>query len=207
MIELDTVNLDNFDEMIEGINSSIDQASQMAVNSSARYGHSLIKEGILNRVNLTSAYIGSTTSGKLRVIPTSKGSRGVARIQGRQRATMLHRFLIGKVVKGSSPRVSVKKSGASKTMTNAFEIRLANGNMGLVVRVKGDVDKLKNSRGAVKIKNKRGKSKSTSSLFLMYAPSISQIMSSMITKERVIQTKIEERLREEFTRQLLRLSS
>jgi hypothetical protein len=194
-VKIQTVGLKAFGEFTDGLNEKANKAASMSINDSARYGHKLLKNDIMRRINVPSSYIGSTTSGRMSITQYAKPGHKIAEITARRRGTSLNRFLLRGAVKGSV-RVSVRPGSVSK-IDKAFVMRLRNGNKGIAQRVAGNPDKHPKSNGAVKI----GKG-----LFLLYGPSISQVMNTVVTEEKYIQKDIGNHLEQEFNRQFNRLT-
>lgn len=209
MISINAVGIDGIDDYISAYGESLNKAAVLSVNDTARHGHSLIKTDIMGAVNLTSSYIGSANNGRLRVSNYAKSIGDSAVIQGRQKGTMLYRFVTNNPAKGKPLRVSVGRGSGSKEIKNSFAIRLSGGNMALVVRVPSVFSRLKGSRGAVMIKPRGRKkmAKSASNLWILYAPSINQLMKQRVIKDDKIKRKIGSFLSMEFNRQLNRIIS
>lgn len=194
--KLDTLGLEDFDKKLKTFGDTARIAAKIALNSAVRKSHSVVKKDIIRRVNIKSSYIGSVDHGRLSVGKYATDSSLTASLDARKRGTMLYRFMVGKWQKGSSASVMVTR-GKRKLLKRAFPIVLRRGNIGLAQRVAGDPDRHPKSKGAVKL----GKG-----LFLLYAPSISQIMTTTLTKETYIQKQVMQHMNAEFIRQLARLT-
>jgi hypothetical protein len=187
---------------IEGVSEIMRDASKavkdsivISINDTAKFGHAEIKKRIVEEVNLKPSYIGSKNSGRLKISSYAVNANDSAVISARARGTLMSRFLVSAFKRGSPAKVSIAKSRVS-SISNAFLMKLKSGNSGLVKRVKSG--RIEGSKGALKI----GKN-----LFLLYAPSVSQIMSSVISNDEEFNKRINDKLNLNFKKQFERLSN
>lgn len=146
-----------------------EQAAIYAINDTVqREGLTLIKKDMRDQVNFPSGYLEGE-----RLKPTRFAVRGrlEAVIRGRDRPTSLARFAEGQTpenTRGQGVRVRVKR-GQTELLRKAFLVKLRNGNIGLAVRVKSG-ESLRNTEGATQL---------APGLFLLYGPSVDQVMRSV----------------------------
>jgi len=193
---LDTVSIPDFDKLADSYGESINQAAVMAINDTVGMGHSRLKQDMMKRTTLSSSYIGDQKSGRLRV--SRKATRGdlTASINARMRGTSLARFLTKTPQRGQRVSLSITP-GTPRTLTGAFLMNLGSGNIGLAHRVKGNPNVHPFSKGAIKLKHK--------GLFLLYGPSVSQIMNQVIENNDYIQADISSQLNIRFNAHFGRL--
>lgn len=198
MIQIDAIELLDFDHWIGAFPDHTQQAAMMAINQVAdRDGRASIKRDILQQLAFKPSYLNEE---RLGVRQKATKSRLEAIVRGRDRPTSLARFVVGgeralmsrlksKRKNAGEVRVQVKV-GRTTPIKNAFAVRLKNGNVGLAVRTKNP---MRNSRGAVPLG--RG-------AYLLYAPSVDQAMKTLIPNK---SPRIADSLMVEFNRQLTRL--
>lgn len=196
-MNFEAVGIEELGEYIELYGNSARKAATLAINDSVRKGRVMIKEDMRRQVALRSGYIDQ----RLKAKKFASNINGVGIISGTGRVTSLNRFLLNPAQMlrrkpGTPARVQVKPNSVS-AIDRAFTMRLRNGNLGLAKRVDGNPDQLSGSSGARKI----GKG-----LFLLYGPSVLQVMTTTLDRQDYIQKGIGANLQSEFTRQLRRLT-
>ena len=198
MIQFDGIEIQEFERWLSVIPEHTTQAALMAINQVAdRNGRVSIKQQILEQIAFRPSYLNND---RLGVTQKATKQRLEAIVRGRDRPTSLARFVVGgeravqsklNSKRGRKSGISVQvKVGRTTPLTNAFAVKLRNGNIGLAVRTK---KAMRNSRGAVPLG--RG-------AYLLYAPSVDQAMKTLLPKN---EPRIADALMVEFNRQLARL--
>lgn len=171
------------------------KAAVMALNQAiVRKGLKGIKSKINQEINFPRGYL--DTPGRLSVIKATKGKLE-ARVRARARPTSLARF--GTQV-GNKVLVKVSKSGQSKVLPRAFMINLSSGNRGLAIRLPAG----ENPKSAYKPTRIVSGSNSRTDLWLLYGPSVYQIMNNVVDE---VTPEVEAYVKAEFMRQFIRLST
>lgn len=165
------------------------QAASMAINTVAhRSGMNVLRQEMLHEINFPVSYL---RGDNLRVVRPATPSNLEARIRGRGRPTMLYRFTVGKPTPSTRGGITVKvKPNKTTALPKAFIMQLRSGNLGVVVRAN---EGLCNSLAAKQI---------AKGLFLLYAPSVDQVMGGAIDVRR---GEILQLMETEFLRQFGRL--
>lgn len=177
------------------------EASRLSVISAARYAHSESAKEIFGQVNLLKGYI----SDRLTLKYSGSGESLAASITGRFQPTSLSRFTLSEPKKGKVVRVRVKRNGQAKR-GKYFAVKLRQGseltdikfNVGLAIRVKPG-QAFTGSDGAKLLRSDK-----YGDTYLLYGPSINQIFRGV---SQDLSKSIEEKLADEFERQLLRLGN
>lgn len=187
-------------EVIDGVADNIATAAVRAINRTTERGRAEASREIRKQVKFSAAYL-SDAQGRLTITKFASPGSLQGTITGRDRPTSLARFVQG------SPRpnkpgvqVAVSGNGAARFMRRAFLIKLRAGNsdintknnMGLAIRLK-DGERLKNKN--VTLMKKSG-------LYLLYGPSVDQILGGPRGVAAGMTPKLAEQLEEEFFRQL-----
>lgn len=183
----------------------VEKALIQALNKTADRGRTSADKRIREQVNFPASYL-RPSQGRLTVSKRASPGKFEARITGRDQTTSLARFSKQKPLppgrrhpKGEI-RVSVKKGGKYRAIPRAFLITLKNGNIGLAARTDGS-----KPAGAFKPKQL---TKGDSSLWLLYGPSVDQVLSSARTGAGVVEEMTPEVLaflEAEFNRNLKRM--
>jgi hypothetical protein len=181
----------------------VEKALVQALNRTADRGRTSADKRIREQVNFPASYL-RPSQGRLKVIQRAGKGHFEARIRGRDRTTSLARFSRQKYLGGGNRRhagggvrVSVKKGGPQRMIQRAFIMKLRNNNLGLAVRTDGSKPK-----GAFKPKE-IGKG-----LWLLYGPSIDQVLSAATDGDGVVEEMTPETLEfleSEFERNLQRM--
>lgn len=200
--------LDNFSSL-DKLPPIMRQAARIAVNHAATKGRSLLATGVLNEVALPRSYV---QPGQKRLHVKSKATDDSleAVLEARGRRTSLTRFIPGGVsaggAKNSTLMIKVGKSSPVKQFTGAFLFKLKSGspdtdtkgNYGFALRTKtGKPDKAYKPTQIGK------------NLFLLYGPSVSQILHSDRNKKGVVSKltpRIQLLMEQEYYRQIERLT-
>ena len=179
-------------------NDKIEMALQRAVNRTAERARTRAARMVLEQVAFPASYL-SPASGRLTVSKATKDSPFEATITGRDRGTSLARFTKqkplapGKRHPGGKVNVMVAP-GSKKEISRAFLVNLRNGNIGLAVRTEGEAP-----RNAFKPK------KLSENVWLLYGPSVDQVLSAATDGDGVYEQMSPEMLdflNDEFNRQL-----
>lgn len=162
--------------LMKSIGPKVARNALKAVNKTTRDGRVIVSRAIQAQVNFTPSYLGPK-AGRLTAVPATTVDKIEGRIVARRRATSLARFTKQKPLQPGQRRrkgisVTVKKGGQARFLADAFVIPLRAGkdgplsNLGLAIR--------SDTKPAGAYKPQRlGKN-----LWLLYGPSVSQIMHS-----------------------------
>lgn len=170
-----------------------EQAAVLAINDvTEREGLNAIRHEMRGQIDFPKGYLEGE---RLRVVRrASKGSLEAV-IRGRDRATSLARFARGQNpsnTRGRGVRVTVKP-GQTRTLKNAFMVKLRNANIGLAVRLKPG-ETLENSDKAVMLAD---------NVYLLYGPSVDQVFRGVAED---MTPDIANKLSRQFLRQFARLT-
>ena len=187
------------------------KAGKLAINDTVRRGRRMVKKEILNQVNLAPSYLNQT---RLTEVFATE-SNLTAAVIGRRRPTSLVRFGAkplyqpNKTRPGRKPAgVSIKVKNRRTTIPNAFLINLKAGNkdganQGLAVRLPKGKTPRRRFSGKPLYKNQ------TSNVWLLYGPSVNQMMTGNAGGRRSIienmKPDLNSYLNSEFQRQFGRL--
>lgn len=199
---------DFFRDALEKYPAVANKAARMAINSTLDKGYTRIKRRIGEKANLKPAYI----AGRL-TVRKADDNRLSGSIVGRYRGTSLARFdpnvLYGPTKSGTGKKragVSVKVRNLRRKMSKAFLMQLKNENQGLAIRIpKGQ--KPKRIFDAKPLYSPR--SGREQDVYLLYGPSVHQIMTSDKQGPSVLSEvtpELTDYLNNEFQRQFARLS-
>ncbi len=186
------------------------EAAKLAINATLDRGYTRIKRRIGEKANLKPAYIGS----RLDVKKADKNSL-YGSIIGRYRATSLARFDPVQMYSGGKGSEGRKKAGLSikvkttrRKIPRAFLMGLKSDNKGLAIRVPAG-QKPKRLFEAKPLYSQTGKNAGKDSdVYLLYGPSVHQIMTSDKTGRSLLDEvtpELTEYLNLEFKRQFARL--
>lgn len=190
-------------EQLKGMYTYFEQAPEIAKLSASlalnqvaeRKALPLLRKAIGSQIAFPTGYLDSPD--RLRISRKASPNRLETVITGRDRPTSLARFAPGQTPEGSrgkSLTVQVKH-GRAKRLAKAFLIRLRNDNIGLAIRLKqGETVRNKNDVKAVSM----GKG-----LYLLYGPSVDQVMKTVATEA---VAPVGDLMVDEFYRQFARLS-
>lgn len=201
---------DTFIEYLRDYPKVARKAGKLAINDTIRRGRRLFKREILSQVNLSPSYLNSARLTE--VFATEDNLSGA--IVGRRRPTSLARFDAKPLYAPNKTRpgrkragVSVKVKGKRQTISRAFLVQLKAGNkdgvnQGLAIRLPKGQKPDRRYRGKPLYKNQ------DSNVWLLYGPSINQVMTSEKDGKSMVQEKRPELtsyLNREFRRQFGRL--
>lgn len=199
-------------EGLESLNSLLDlpkdtiDSARIAVNHAVRKGYADAGRRIIREVNFPARYVTGKT-GRLEISKFATNNSLEAVIKGRTRPTSLARFVTGNIAVGGANRkagVQVEvEPGSVKRLKGAFLIRLRAG-------AEANLDTRSNLGLAVRTKDGRPPPgykplKIDKNLWLLYGPSVSQILYSERNKGGVatdIQPATLRALEDEFFRQM-----
>lgn len=171
--------------MVEGLEALSDmdkipekylRAARMAVNRTVDRTRTASARSIRAQINFPARYL-DPAGGRLEVSQRATNANLEGRITGRTRPTSLARFSSGAEPGQAGVKVQVKTGGAARFLPRAFAIRLRAGsalldtksNLGLAIRTASG----EKPRGAYKPKQ------IGENLWLLYAPSVSQVFKSV----------------------------
>ena len=135
--DIDIVGLTDFEKLLKKVPDETRKAASMAINTTAKRARTAGAKEIRNQVNLRAKYVNDNLT------VTRSASRNDLRavINGRARPVMLHRYVTGWASRSKGrrrgARVSVKRGGASRSLSRTFEMKLNSGNMAIVMRTDG----------------------------------------------------------------------
>lgn len=216
-VEITTRGLDALQALFEKLPEVAEQASVLAVNEGARFGHARASRIIRGQVNFKAGYLGAANNrnGRLAIIKRAKGGDVEAVIRGRERPTSLARFVQGSRAPGrKAPTVKVAAGGRSIKLKGAWLMKLRAGkvldddtfNVGLAIRIKPGMKLNKrefaNTYGDYRV-GERDNADSRGGVYMLYGPSVAQVFRSVA---RDIQEPVSARVEAEFVRQFERLA-
>lgn len=181
------------------LNSKINRAALLATNDTLRFGRAKAKREILRQVNFSAGYLDGRGSSvpRLRTVLARPGAEPRGKIIGRRESTSLARF-DAKTTKGAKGvSLKVKARGGRTRMPRAFLTKLRNGNQGFALRV---------PNGELPSRKFRAKplyQGLTTSVYLLYGPSVNQIFDDVAED---IRPELNVKLEQEFFRQASRLN-
>lgn len=191
-------------QLIEDLPANIQAATRMAINDTADRGRTMIARGVLQQVNFPASYL-NPSQDRLVVTKRATDQSLMATITGRDRPTSLARFVQGSVggAKKAGVAVSVSARAGAKYMRRAFLVRLRRGsadintknNMGLAIRLKPGES----------IQNKNVTLMKKSGLYLLYGPSVNQVMGGQNGVASEVQPRLVTMLESRFEYHLGRL--
>lgn len=204
------VEINGLDEVIKslkGLEETKQQAAALAVNSTARFGFAEASRGIRSDVNLATSYIGTANAGnRLKITKLASAEDTEAKIFAKGRATSLARYSRDATPGKVGVTVNVGKRSGAKKIPKAFAVKLKRGaslsedqyNVGVALRLKNGEPVRNKSR-----MKQFGESGKKSTLYLLYAPSVSQVFEEVAVE---IEPKVSSFLQREFLRQFERLN-
>lgn len=203
MIDVNLGNLVELDRMLQVFPERTKEAAKLAINQTARReALSRVRNDMRKQVNWKAKYLNdSERTGIARFASRNKLS---AAIYARDKPTMLNRFrrnpeaVPARTKRGKNLGVRVKvKPSSSKVLKKAFVHKFKNNNIGVLVRTKGGISERPSG-----IHNGGGRYISSMRAWLLYAPSVDQVMWDTAERNKV---KIANYLKSEFLRQFNRL--
>lgn len=190
-------------QFLDDIPKSVKKRALQAINKTARDGRVAVGRKIREQVAFSASYL-SPSGGRLKAISATSTEKLEARIAARTEPTSLARFTKDKPLqKGQAPRARRKgikvtvKPGVARYVRDAFLVRLPAGKGGDLTNVGLAVRQEQKPRGAYKPR-RLGKN-----VWLLYGPSVSQIMHSERNQGGVaneIAPTLAEKLEAEFQR-------
>lgn len=159
---------------LEELPKHIQLAAQQAANKTILRARAEASRRARSQVNFPARYL-SGSKGRLQIAKMAKGGDLEAILRGKARPTSLATFTSGSPKPSSRGGVSVSvKPGSTTRMPRAFLIKLRSGaasidtrfNLGLAMRLKPG-ETVKNKKQMVKVKG---------NLYLLYGPSVQQVM-------------------------------
>lgn len=186
------------------------KAAKLSINDTVRRGRRMVKREIQSQVNLPPSYLNQNRLSE----NYAKEDNLVGSIVGRRRPTSLARYGAQALYQPNKTRPGKKPAGVSvrvknqrKVIPNAFLIKLKAGNkdgvnQGLAVRLPEGKKPNRRFNGKPLYKNQ------TSNVWLLYGPSVNQIMTSEGGNGSMIDNmkpKLNTYLNREFRRQFGRL--
>jgi len=195
---------------LKGLEDVKSQAAVLAVNSTVRFGYSEASRGIRHDINVSAGYIGTPNAGnRLEVTQFARPGKPEAVLFAKGRATSLARYMTSGTVGKAGVRVSVGRGKGTKGLPKAFPVRLKKGatltedqfNQGIALRLKKGA-KVRN-KYRMKEYDKREDENAKSRLYLLIAPSVSQVFEQVAGD---IEPKVSSFLQREFLRQFGRLN-
>lgn len=169
---------------IESLDADILRNARNAINKAADRARTSSDKMIREELNFPARYLSQRLTVKERAHSTSLQ----AVISGRDRPTSLARFASNRAQTPGKAGVRVQVGQTAKVMNRAFLMKLANGNLGLAMRLK-EGERVANKKHLVRV----GKG-----LYLLYGPSVDQAFSTVMPDQ-------EEKTAEFLEREFLRL--
>ena len=203
MIEINLDGLVALETMLKAYPARTRQAASLAINQTARREALInIRRDMIRQINWKMSYLQDKTG----VARLASPNRLVASVFARDQPTMLNRFrpnpnsLPKRQKRGSNTGVRVKvKPNSLKVMRHAFVHQFnKNKAIGVLIRTKGGI-----SEPPMGVTNGGGRYISSMRAWLLYAPSIDQVMWDTAEQNRA---RIEKYLVSEFLRQFNRLN-
>ena len=151
---------------IESLDADILRNARNAINKTVDRARTASAKAIREDLNFPARYLDQ----RLTVTERAHGTSLSAKISGRDRPTSLARFASNRSQAPGKAGVRVKVGLAAKMMKRAFLMKLANGNLGLAMRLK-EGERLANKKHLVKV----GKG-----LYLLYGVSVDQAFATVI---------------------------
>lgn len=192
--------------LVPEVTPKVRKALMYALNKTADKGRTSADRRIRDQVNFPASYL-RPSSKRLFVRKRASETSPEAIIEGRGRPTSLARFTKQKPTSGGKGwnarnrrrtiKVNVSKGGPAREIKGAWLVNLKSGNTGLAVRTDGSKPK-----GAYK------PSKLSDNVWLLYGPSVDQVLSAATDGDGVVTEMTPETLdflETEFNRQLTRL--
>lgn len=192
-VGIEVSSLSSLQRFFDDLPNIAEQAAVLAINQVAgRDGLAVLRREMRQQIAFPKGYL---ESDRLKV--SRKAQRGSleAVIRGRDRATSLARFARGQTpgnTRGRNVRVTVKP-GQTRVLSNAFLVKLKNGNLGLAVRLKAG-ETMKMTEKAVRL---------AENVWLMYGPSVDQVFRG-VADDRA--AEIGAMVSKQFIRQFTRLT-
>nr|DAI43010.1 MAG TPA: minor tail protein Z [Caudoviricetes sp.] len=203
MIEINLDGLVALEAMLKAYPARTRQAASLAINQTAKREALInIRRDMIRQINWKMSYLQDKTGVKRLAYP----NRLSATLFGRDQPTMLNRFranpdsLPKRQKRGKNTGVRVKvKPHSPKVMRGAFVYQFKkNKAIGILMRTKGGI-----SEPPMGVTNGGGRYISSMRAWLLYAPSIDQVMWDTAEQNRA---RIEKYLVSEFLRQFNRLN-
>ena len=199
MIEIEVLNLAEFEELIRRSPENAAIAARRALNAGAKRLASKSSERIRGSVAFKPRELYSPTSGagKITVQQTSATDIDSMEtvVRASDRPTLLSKFArnrpSGKVPKGLKPRVVVSR-GNTMTLDNSFFIRFKNGTVGIVRRLKPGERLVGTKTRGYRL------SKNDPNAFVLYSVEVDQALATAAPDEI---PEVAEFVRNEFLRQ------
>jgi hypothetical protein len=191
MTQIQVNGLKGFQDYLERLPDIATQAAVFALNDvGGGTGLTMLRDEIYDEIEFPKGYLNRDRLGLAKRASTSKLE---AVIRGRDRPTSLARFAKGASNRRSGVQVRVKP-GSTKTMSNAWLVPLRSGNTGLAIRLKPGESLNKRTPPKVKL---------AADVYLLYGPSVDQVLSGVATDN---SDKLGEMVSREFLRQIARLT-
>lgn len=201
-VVIETRGLNDLMSLFDQLPEVADEAARLALNDTARFARRLGSKKVREEVAFRPRYLGNDEDGALSVAKYASNAEGEAVVRARNDARSLASFSTGRPRFGKAGAKVRVAPGKTKTMENAFFLRLRRGNadidaenynVGLAVRLK------KGER----VTNKRQMKALGGGLYLLYGPSVAQVFDDVALD---MQGEVSDYLATEFVRQFERLS-
>jgi hypothetical protein len=200
-VRITTRGLDDLKRYFERLPEVANTAARMAINDTLAFAKTEGSRRIRKDINFKPGYL----QDNLTIARKASDNRLEGEIVGRDRPTSLARFATGNPTfgrrkKGSAIKVNVSPDGGTRTIPDAFYMRLRRGksiegdsfNIGLAIRLKpGET-----------IRNKREMVAFSKGLYLLYGPSVGQVFDDVAID---MEPMLSDRMEDEFVRQFNRL--
>lgn len=171
------------------VEQSVRYAAMVSINKTGRWAESSLRKSAYQDVNFPSGYLDSRLNYKETSMSFLEG-----KVVGRDNPTSLARF-----ASGSNFNLTISVSpGVTKKSKKMFIVNLRNGNKGLLIKLK-DGEELKNVKYE-KAARKFSKARKDRNLYLLYGPSVDQVMRINITDD--FEQKLGDKLAENFNSNL-----
>lgn len=203
MIDIQLNDLVRLDEMLKTFPERTRQAAALAINQTAkREALSRVRKDMREQINWKASYLNSAQRTGIGKFATANNL--LAELYARDRPTMLNRFrpnpnnVPARTKRGQNKGVRVKvKPTSTRVMKGAFVHKFKSGGVGILVRTKGGESEPPNG-----VSNGGGRYISSMRAWLLYAPSVDQVMWDTAERNR---NRIQQYLKAEFLRQFSRL--
>lgn len=194
--------LEDAKRLYERMPDLVNEAAYFAVNDTLRDEEVAVRRDMETQINFPKGYLRKSDRYGIGKRATKGSLEG--RLYGRDRPTSLARFAGGATRENSRGRsifVRVSKTGGTVELKRAFIIQLRNGNLGLAIRLPEGQSP---DRAYKPVQLTQNNGKKLLPIWLLYGPSVDQVMSGVITGRT---NEIQDALSRNFDRQLRRLTS
>lgn len=163
---------------LENAPARVKKFASQAVNHALRKTRTQAGRLMRQQIAFKARYL-TGSEGRLQIVDFANPGNLEGKIKGRDRPTSLARFVRGSKAPGRKGVTVRVAKGVSKKMRPAFVLSLANGNVGLALRLR-EGERVDNKKVMLQAAfAKGGKKKSDSRLYLLYGPSVDQVFDTV----------------------------